>query len=272
MTGPASSSLVRGSPPTLELPSRPEMLAYLLSFDMFDKLGRHAEGVEYATFHLERFYKTLRLLPRLPGKVRVLELGASPYFMTFLIKKYFGYEITPANFFLDYGEEPDDSTESEITIASERHGEKHTFRYRQFNLEFDPFPHADGEFDMVLCCEIFEHLAMDPSHMLREAHRVLKPGGYLILTTPHVGAVENLVTLPRGFNIYNAYSGFGIYGRHSREYTRKELEAVLWAHHFEPRVLVDDVYEHRWLHRLLTSVLRNRRDCLFAVAKKTSTT
>lgn len=263
----------RGAGGPVELPPRAELLDYLLSFDMFAKTGRHAEGVEYATFHLERFIKTFALLPRLPGRVRVLELGASPYFMTFLIKKYLGYEITPANFFLDYGEEPGDDIETEITIASQRFGESHTFQFRQFNLELDPFPHQDGEFDMVLCCEILEHLAMDPSHMLREIHRVLRPDGFLVLTTPNVASIENMLTLARGCSIYHAYSGFGIYGRHAREYTPRELEILLRSHHFDTRLVVDDVYSHRLLHRLLTlGRLRHRRDSLFAVGRKTSTT
>src|SRR6185436_13666927 len=114
------------------LPTREEMQRYLLSFDMFEKLGRREEGVEYVTFHLERFYKTLEVLPRLAGKVRVLELGASPYYMTFLVKKYFGYEITTANFFDDYGVEAMREGETEIQIASEAYREKHTFRFRQF--------------------------------------------------------------------------------------------------------------------------------------------
>lgn len=256
-----------------ELPAREELLDYLLSFDMFEKMGRRAEGVEYVTFHLERFIKTLRQLPRLPGRVRVLELGASPYFMTFLIKKYFGYEITPANFFLDYGEETSDYIEKAITISSKKYGEEHTFQFRQFNLEFDPFPHQDGEFDLVLCCEILEHMAMDPSHMLREAHRVLKPGGHLVLTTPNAASIENIWTLIRGYNIYHPYSGYGIYGRHNREYIPRELEMLLRAHHFEPRMVVDDVYEHRLLHRLLAvGPLGHRRDNLFAVAQKRATT
>jgi SAM-dependent methyltransferase len=266
------SSAERLPSPFPSLPSRAEMLEYLLSFDMFSRQGRQAEGVEYATFHLERFAKTLEHLPRLPGQVRVLELGASPYFMTFLIKRFFGYEITPANFFLDYGEEVSAEIESEMTVSSARYGERHTFQFTQFNLEFDPFPHGDAEFDLVLCCEILEHLAMDPSHMLREIHRVLKPGGQLVLTTPNVGSIENIRNLMRGYNIYHAYSGFGIYGRHSREYTRNELHQVLSAHRFEPHVFVDDVYSHRMVHRLLTRwPWRSRRDNLFAIARKVST-
>jgi SAM-dependent methyltransferase len=38
-------------------------------------------------------------------------------------------------------------------------------------------------FDTVVCTEVLEHVA-DPLKALREMHRVLKPGGYLVLSTP----------------------------------------------------------------------------------------
>lgn len=42
----------------------------------------------------------------------------------------------------------------------------------------------DEEFDVVTALEVLEHLT-DPVSWLREIHRVLKPGGWLLLTTPN---------------------------------------------------------------------------------------
>ncbi len=44
-------------------------------------------------------------------------------------------------------------------------------------------PLSDATFDTVVCTEVLEHVA-DPLKALREMYRVLKPGGYLILSTP----------------------------------------------------------------------------------------
>lgn len=247
---------------------RDEIREYLLSFDMFQRIGRPEEGAEYVRFHLDRLMHSLKLLPALPGNVEVLELGASPYFMTFLIQKYLGYKVTPANYFDDYGIPAKPGVE-EQTVASAAFHESHTFRYRLFNIERDPFPYPDASFDLVLCCEILEHLLMDPSHMLREAHRVLKPGGSIFISTPNVCNLDNIRGLWRGRNLFHAYSGYGVYGRHNREYTPRELGDLLQAHHFEPAVSVVDVYPHDRTHRWLTRYGRGREhgDNLFAVGK-----
>ena len=68
---------------------------------------------------------------------------------------------------------------------------------------------------------------MNPMAALREIHRVLKPGGVLILTTPNVSRLGNVYAMVNGTNIYDPYSGHGPYGRHNREYTRHELHRLL---------------------------------------------
>jgi len=43
-------------------------------------------------------------------------------------------------------------------------------------------PFVDGEFEVILCTEVLEHLH-DPARAISEMHRVLAPGGLFILTT-----------------------------------------------------------------------------------------
>jgi SAM-dependent methyltransferase len=47
------------------------------------------------------------------------------------------------------------------------------------------FPFGDESFDSVLCNQVLEHI-FTPDEFLREIHRVLKPGGHLLLTVPFV--------------------------------------------------------------------------------------
>ena len=44
-------------------------------------------------------------------------------------------------------------------------------------------PEPDASFDAIMCVEVFEHLP-DPLSALREFSRLLKPGGYLMITAP----------------------------------------------------------------------------------------
>lgn len=46
-------------------------------------------------------------------------------------------------------------------------------------------PFADGSFDLVLCIEVLEHL-FAPDRAAVEIHRVLRPGGRLVVSTPNV--------------------------------------------------------------------------------------
>jgi SAM-dependent methyltransferase len=62
-----------------------------------------------------------------------------------------------------------------------------------------PFP--DNHFDHVLCTEVLEH-AEEPGVLMLEMHRVLKPGGSLILTVPFSARVHHA---PYDFHRFTSY-------------------------------------------------------------------
>ncbi len=67
------------------------------------------------------------------------------------------------------------------------------------DLNSEPLPYAGEEFDLVTCSEVLEHLE-NPRGVLREIHRVLKPGGLFIVTTPNVAnAYSRVRYLVSGF-------------------------------------------------------------------------
>ena len=47
------------------------------------------------------------------------------------------------------------------------------------------WPFADASFDGINLKDVFEHLE-NPAHVVRECARILKPGGYLVLSTPNI--------------------------------------------------------------------------------------
>lgn len=178
----------------------------------------------YAHADFERFIHTLGLIPEnFPGKV--LEIGSNPYFTTLLIRKfrpllqcslvnYFGGPVTTAK-------------QHVLFPGFDGNPEELDFVYTNVNIELDRLPFDDNEFDIVLFCEVLEHMTADPLHGMLEIKRVLKQGGRLVLTTPNVARLENVAAFIEGRNIYDPYSGYGPYGRHNREYTRHELVLLL---------------------------------------------
>jgi SAM-dependent methyltransferase len=93
-------------------------------------------------------------------------------------------------------------------------------RYAAPNLSFQAadclhLPHADAVFDCVVSFETLEHLA-DHDGLLREFRRVLKPHGWLLVSSP-----DKAVYSEQQQN-RNEY--------HVRELYRPELEALLRAH------------------------------------------
>ncbi len=53
------------------------------------------------------------------------------------------------------------------------------------DLNNDPLPYPDDAFDLVTCTEVIEHLEHFRAP-LREIHRILRPGGLLVVSTPNV--------------------------------------------------------------------------------------
>lgn len=186
--------------------------------------ARPEEMAGYCGQDFLRFVHTYGLAAGATG--RCLELGANPYFTTFLLREFTELELTLANYF---GPQTGPQITQTVGYADRQTGEPREVELTSdlFNIEDDRFPYEDGRFDVVLFCEILEHLQNDPCRTLREIKRVLAPGGTLILTTPNVARLENAARMVAGANIYDPYSGNGPYGRHNREYTRDELTLLL---------------------------------------------
>ncbi len=58
------------------------------------------------------------------------------------------------------------------------------------DLDEAPWPFKDNSFDAIRCNHLIEHVE-DVVPFFEEAHRVLTPGGYIIIRTPHYSNVDS---------------------------------------------------------------------------------
>lgn len=81
-----------------------------------------------------------------------------------------------------------------------------------FDLDMK-FPLASKYFDMVYSNQVIEHLA-NTDLFLSECFRILKPGGYLIISTENLASWHNVVALILGFQPFSMtnYSSLGSIG------------------------------------------------------------
>lgn len=61
---------------------------------------------------------------------------------------------------------------------------KKVINFSQADLNFDSLPYENNSFDVITGFQMIEHLE-NPFHVMREAHRVLRPGGLFIISFPN---------------------------------------------------------------------------------------
>jgi SAM-dependent methyltransferase len=170
---------------------------------------------------LTRYLHTIRRIPATQPEPRILELGSAPFLMSALIRRFRTCRLELSMYY-----QPEEFS-SPLTLEHLGSGEKSVMPFKSFNVEKDRFPYPDGSFDVVLCCELLEHLIFNPLHLLSEIHRVLAKEGFLVLTTPNIIRVSNILMLLRGQNIYDPYYTGSTYARHTRVYTLEEVRTLL---------------------------------------------
>ncbi|HKX32757.1 MAG TPA: methyltransferase domain-containing protein, partial [Blastocatellia bacterium] len=243
-----------------------EIVDYILSFINDPK------ELHYVQQHLRRFISTMQRIPPAQRSTdRLLELGSLSHLAP-AVSKFCGYrEIQCA----DFWESPEKVTHH--TIKQQRGPDQYKFELQNFNVERDPFPYADGQFRVALCCELIEHLQSDPMHMLWECNRVLEHDGYLVLTTPNIASARAIEGLLVGCAPYllAQYNVRVAADQHHREYAPFEVGVALAAAGFTVLELqTEDVWTRS--NPAILDLLKRveistelRGDNIFALARKT---
>lgn len=183
-----------------------------------DRLCKTGAKRKYIEFHKERFFFIIKEIDNFFGfkdNVEILEIGPEDYFLSCLLREFFPKEIN-----IDCIEHPDalKSSITEKNLAED-------FKTIYLDLERESVT-INKKYDLILCCEVIEHLIFSPTFFLFNLHGLLKPDGLLLITTDNVSRITNIVKLLLGQNIFYFLQPFSCF-RHNREYTRRELEDLL---------------------------------------------
>ena len=176
-----------------------------------------------------RFHKVLQIAARLDGR-NFLDIGCGDGSFTVLLKaalkakEAIGIEIAPAA----------------IDVLKAK-----GINAYQLDIDEGKFPFEDGYFNVVYCGEIIEHL-FNPDSLLDEVHRILKPGGKCMITTPNLAGWSNRFSLLLGYqpfatSVSPEHEGAGKLilkvvegqGGHIRVFTVRALKELLKIHAFK---------------------------------------
>jgi len=96
-----------------------------------------------------------------------------------------------------------------VEVVPERikEAEKNGVKVKNFDLN-NEFDYKSNQFDVVFTNQVIEHLA-DTDNFLGEIYRILKPGGYAIISTENASAWENIFASIMGWQIFS-FTNFSV--------------------------------------------------------------
>lgn len=182
--------------------------------------GERLDLSRYNSFHAARYDLTIDLVRSMDGG-RTIELGGHPWTMTARLLSEPSVDLIATVSAEEVTAWPDDIPVTANPYTMELpDGTSQDWTNISANLERTLFPidSAGGEndgADLVLACEIIEHLTRSPHIMLLNINSWLKMGGRVILTTPNGSQFDNpLRTKPK----MPAYR-YSQYARHNYVFT-----------------------------------------------------
>jgi 2-polyprenyl-3-methyl-5-hydroxy-6-metoxy-1,4-benzoquinol methylase len=115
-------------------------------------------------------------------------------------------------------------------------------KVKQFFInDSDKIPFPKNKFDLVIIGEIIEHI-YDTDFLLREIYRLLKPNGYLLLSTPNIASLGRRMLLLLGINpLLEISPNYSDSSGHIRYFTHSSLNQLIDHHKFTELKFTSDI-------------------------------
>lgn len=97
-------------------------------------------------------------------------------------------------------------------------------KIRECDISTEKWPFEDNTFDVFVSNQVLEHIP-NTDHFLEEFYRILKPGGYGIISTPNLSSLLNIIQLILTFQPIMCFASDRFYG----------IGNPLTSHHYERR-------------------------------------
>ena len=183
------------------------------------------ESIDPLPDHSYTFPALQRLIPT--GRFRILDAGCGNGYVAAKLADM-GHHVTAV-----------DASPDGIEIAANAYP---NVRFVTHSV-YDDFHAVVDPVDIVISSEVIEHL-YSPESFLRNAYNIIRPGGYILLTTPYHGYLKNLaISLINGWDNHHTVHWEG---GHIKFFSEKTLSEALLNNHFE-NVIFSNAGRTRWL-------------------------
>jgi SAM-dependent methyltransferase len=186
-------------------------------------IGDITSEYRYLKSHQDSYVRTIRdvdnLFKHSDREIRILEIGSMLGVVSISLKKR-GYHVYAC-----------DIPEFYNSVSLRNLYETNDIPFSGFNLKYAKLPYNSNFFDLVIICEVIEHLNFNPLPLLSDISRVLKNDGYLYISMPNQSNIGNRIMLATGKSIHNPIDDFFrqldrksnmVVALHWREYTLSE--------------------------------------------------
>lgn len=200
---------------------------YKISFPFFDFNNFNEIEKKYYIYHIPRFALLLSIINDLISKLKerdrkvqsginILDMG--PHFLTEIIRNETDAKVDQLGWRYDF-------------ITKPRDEESHY----EFNLNDcimrDKWPQM-AHYDIVVACEILEHVYTSFDFILPFLNSIVKDNGYLLIGTPNAVSLKRRLVMLAGKNPFDRITTTIYNPNHFREYTRDEIVEIVSAYGF----------------------------------------